>query len=103
MDDHLRNHGFLLTPKGWILSPAYDMNPSATSNGLTLNISKEDNAQDINLVLEVAPIFRIKPERAQEIVEEVISAAREWENIARQHGLSNSEIDRLSYAFRVVK
>jgi serine/threonine-protein kinase HipA len=26
-DDHLRNHGFLLTEKGWILSPAYDLNP----------------------------------------------------------------------------
>ncbi|MEI9909132.1 MAG: HipA domain-containing protein [Bacteroidota bacterium] len=22
-DDHLRNHGFLLTPRGWILSPAF--------------------------------------------------------------------------------
>jgi len=27
-DDHLRNHGFILTDKGWILSPAYDLNPS---------------------------------------------------------------------------
>jgi len=23
-DDHLRNHGFLLTAKGWVLSPAYE-------------------------------------------------------------------------------
>lgn len=103
VDDHLRNHGFLLTPKGWILSPAYDMNPSATSNGLTLNISKEDNAQDINLVLEVAPIFRVKTERAKEIVAEVILAVQGWKNIAIHHGLSSSEMDRMSYAFRVVK
>mgnify|MGYP000739016763 FL=1 len=27
-DDHFRNHGFLLTTKGWTLSPAYDMNPT---------------------------------------------------------------------------
>ena len=27
-DDHFRNHGFLLTPRGWTLSPAYDMNPT---------------------------------------------------------------------------
>ncbi len=26
-DDHLRNHGFLLTDNGWILSPAFDINP----------------------------------------------------------------------------
>ncbi len=24
--DHLRNHGFILTEKGWKLSPAYDIN-----------------------------------------------------------------------------
>lgn len=27
VDDHLRNHGFLLTGGGWTLSPAYDINP----------------------------------------------------------------------------
>lgn len=27
-DDHLRNHGFLLIPDGWVLSPAYDLNPN---------------------------------------------------------------------------
>ena len=27
-DDHLRNHGFLLTPRGWRLSPMFDVNPN---------------------------------------------------------------------------
>ena len=27
-DDHLRNHGFLLTKKGWRLSPMFDVNPN---------------------------------------------------------------------------
>ena len=27
-DDHLRNHGFILTQGGWTLSPAYDINPN---------------------------------------------------------------------------
>lgn len=103
VDDHLRNHGFLLTEKGWTLSPAFDMNPSATSNGLTLNISKEDNAQDVELVLEVAPTFRIHPARALEILSEVVLAVKSWENIARQHGLSNSEISRMSNAFRLAR
>ena len=31
VDDHLRNHGFLLRdPAGWTLSPAYDLNPTPT-------------------------------------------------------------------------
>ena len=27
-DDHLRNHGFLLTDRGWRLSPMFDVNPN---------------------------------------------------------------------------
>lgn len=27
-DDHLRNHGFLLTARGWRLSPLFDVNPN---------------------------------------------------------------------------
>ncbi|WEV59643.1 type II toxin-antitoxin system HipA family toxin [Bifidobacterium sp. ESL0728] len=27
LDDHLRNHGFLRSPKDWQLSPAFDLNP----------------------------------------------------------------------------
>ena len=27
-DDHLRNHGFLLTPRGWRLAPMFDVNPN---------------------------------------------------------------------------
>ena len=38
-DDHLRNHGFLLTPKGWVLSPAYDLNPSVDKDGGCTNLA----------------------------------------------------------------
>lgn len=32
-DDHARNHGFLLGPKGWELSPAYDIAPYTPTGG----------------------------------------------------------------------
>ena len=60
-DDHLRNHGFLLTDGGWVLSPAYDLNPDPDGTGLSLNISETDNALSFDLALEVAPFFRLKP------------------------------------------
>jgi serine/threonine-protein kinase HipA len=46
VDDHLRNHGFLLGESGWSLAPAYDMNPVAYGDGLTLNISTTDAGCD---------------------------------------------------------
>jgi serine/threonine-protein kinase HipA len=101
-DDHLRNHGFLLTPKGWVLSPAFDMNPSETGEGLKLNISLDDNVQDLELAKEVAPYFRVKPLRAKEILGEVMSAVKGWRGRAKKMGISASEQERMQNAFRLV-
>ncbi|MEM7447280.1 MAG: type II toxin-antitoxin system HipA family toxin [Myxococcota bacterium] len=59
-DDHLRNHGFMLKREGWALAPAYDMNPDAFGEGLRLNVSETDNAQDLELAKATASGFRIK-------------------------------------------
>jgi len=101
VDDHLRNHGLLLEPDGWSLSPAYDINPTAYGNGLTLNISEQDNSQDLDLVREVAEYFRIKPGVADTIIETVVEVVRQWRSRASRQGLSASEQDRMEAAFRV--
>lgn len=101
VDDHLRNHGFLLTEKGWMLSPAFDMNPSPTGDGLTLNISKEDNAQAIDLALSVIPFFRIKKERAAEIVTDVAKSVQQWPRLAKKLELPARQTDLMKHAFRV--
>lgn len=90
-DDHLRNHGFLLTPEGWVLSPAYDINPVETGTGLKLNISENDNALDLELALSVCPYFRLEKYRANEIIEEVKTAVRNWRKVAIKYGISNTE------------
>jgi len=98
-DDHLRNHGFILTSKGWILSPAYDINPVETGYGLKLNISEDDNALDFNLALDVSPYFRIKKEKAIAIINEVKQAVRNWRDVAEKYGISKLEQDLKSNAF----
>lgn len=101
VDDHLRNHGFLLESKGWSLAPAYDMNPVATGSGLTLDIPETDNAQDLALVREVAPSFRLKPARATAILAEVTAAVQTWRAEARRLRLSRPDQDRMAPAFRL--
>lgn len=98
-DDHLRNHGFMLTAKGWKLSPAYDINPVATSAGLKLNISEDDNALDLDLALAVCSYFRIDFNRALGIIEEVKSAVRNWSSIAKKYHISKSEQELMAKAF----
>jgi serine/threonine-protein kinase HipA len=101
LDDHVRNHGFLLSSKGWSLAPAYDMNPNASGDGLTLNISETDNTQDLGLVRDVAKHFRLKPARADEIIAEVRTVVATWRAVARKAKLSRAEQDRMANAFRL--
>lgn len=99
-DDHLRNHGFLLTPNaGWRLSQAYDMNPVPGSSGLSLNINESDNALDRDLVRSVAPYFRIKDAQAILTIDRIAHAVRDWRAIATSVGIKRAEQDDMADAF----
>jgi serine/threonine-protein kinase HipA len=101
VDDHLRNHGFLLESRGWVLAPAYDLNPVAHGNGLTLDISETDNAQDLSLVRDVAPNFRVPGPRAERVIAQVLKAVRGWGAEATRVGISRAQRDRMAPAFRL--
>jgi serine/threonine-protein kinase HipA len=98
-DDHLRNHGFLLTDKGWLLSPAYDINPNEYGKELSLNISDTDNSLDLDLALEVAGYFRLSDERANRIVKQILSVVNGWKKNAVKYKIPNTEQERMSVAF----
>jgi len=100
-DDHLRNHGFILTEKGWILSPAYDINPSTDKDGLALNIDTENNDLDFELAKSVGEFFQLKNSEMNTIIAEVIEAVKSWKNTAQKIGISKSEQEIMSGAFRV--
>jgi serine/threonine-protein kinase HipA len=102
-DDHLRNHGFLLQPDGWKLSPAYDINPDPTGTGLSLNISDVDNSLNLDLALEVAEYFRVKNDKAKSIIDEVTNAVSQWHDVASDMGISRGEQEAMAPAFRVVE
>lgn len=98
-DDHLRNHGFILTQNGWILSPAYDINPVEHGTGLSINISEEDNSLDLDLALAVSGYFRLKEEQAHHIIEKITTAVRDWKRIAQKFSVPKAEQERMSKAF----
>ncbi|MCD8022602.1 MAG: HipA domain-containing protein [Lachnospiraceae bacterium] len=99
-DDHLRNHGFLLTEGGWRLSPMYDVNPSIYGDSLSLAITREDTTMDFNLALDTAKYYDISKERALSIVKEIKEIVSEkWEMIAKQCGLDRGAIVRMEPAF----
>jgi serine/threonine-protein kinase HipA len=103
VDDHLRNHGFILQPDGWVLSPAFDVNPVSAANGLKLNISITDNAQDLGLAKAVAKYFRVEPKRSDEIILEVVQAVKSWRKVASSLGVAVKEQERMARAFRIIE
>lgn len=100
-DDHLLNHGFLLTDKGWKLSPAYDLNPIVGKQVLHLNITDTDNALDYQLAFEVQDFFRLTQTEAKKIYDEVLKAVKQWQLIAQRLGISRAEQTMKQEAFNV--
>lgn len=94
-DDHFRNHGFLLTAKGWTLSPAYDMNPTLNEYQ-SLLISSTSNKADLSVLLDACEDYMLNRKTAEKIVSEVVEAVKEWREIAIRQGVSKSEIDMFS-------
>ncbi|HMH32228.1 MAG TPA: HipA domain-containing protein [Puia sp.] len=100
-DDHLRNHGFLLTPEGWILAPAYDVNPVYHGTGLTLNISETDNSLDLDLVRSVAKYFRVTDKKSTNIIKKVQQSVGGWPELAKTYGIPRSEQEIMARAFEI--
>lgn len=91
-DDHFRNHGFILTPKGWTLSPAYDINPT-NNRYQSLLINNKTNDSNLNILLDSCEDYLIKKDTAQLIIEEVSNALRNWKNDAFRLGIPSKEIE----------
>lgn len=98
-DDHLRNHGFLLTPGGWRLSPAFDLNADPDGRGLSLNITENDNALDFDVAREAAVYFRLEPREAGRVIDQVRRAVAKWREVALELGIGRAEVESMAVAF----
>jgi len=102
-DDHLRNHGFLRTSTaGWSLSPAFDLNPDPRPREryLTTAIDFDDAEARVDLVLEVAPEFRLDATQAIQTLADVHTAVSQWRTVARNLGADDDELDQMAAAFQ---
>lgn len=90
-DDHFRNHGFLLTRKGWTLSPAYDMNPTLSTHQ-SLLISSTTSEAKLGILLEASEEYMLPHEVARSIIDEVRKGLEDWQSLATRLGISQREI-----------
>ena len=99
-DDHLRNHGFVLTKKGWILSPAYDINPVPYGNDLSLQIVPGDFRIDKETAIDSAHYYGLEYKKAKEMMEEIISTVRNnWERLSGKYSIDRQSMEYMKPAF----
>ena len=97
-DDHFRNHGFLLTAKGWTLSPAYDMNPTL-SEYQSLLVSLTSNKAELSILLDACEDYMLNRKTAEKIISEVIEVVKGWRELATRLGLSKREMEMFAGVF----
>lgn len=74
---HRQFHHYASWNNGWLLSPAYDLNPVPYAQCLQLNITDSDNRLDFRLAFNVANFFQLTPKQANdEIYQDVIESVK---------------------------
>ena len=100
IDDHLRNHAFILTKNGWVLSPLYDVNPVPYGEDLAINVNETESAISIELAIDTAGYFGIDENSAKDIAEKIVGIVRgNWEKLAKEYGIPRGKIEDMRPAF----
>lgn len=99
-DDHLRNHAFILTKNGWVLSPLYDVNPVPYGEDLAINVNETESTISIELAIDTAGYFGIDENSAKDMAEKIVSiVGSNWEKLAKEYGIPRGKIEDMRPAF----
>lgn len=99
-DDHFRNHGFILTNQGWVLSPMYDVNPDMYGEFLSLNVDDVSSKIDFELAIEAAKYYGLDKSTAEEEVNHISNRVSDnWRLVARKYDISRNEIEKMRMVF----
>jgi serine/threonine-protein kinase HipA len=102
-DDHLRNHGFILGRKGWRLSPAFDVNPSNDKSTHVLNIDDVDNRPSLETVCATAAFYRLTPQHARDLINQVVKVVGDWQSVARRAKIAAADVELSASAFSALE
>ena len=98
-DDHLRNHGFMRTPEGWRLSPAFDMNCSTKKRDHVLGIDEGLHEPSLNTLLDTAAYYRLDQAGASAVIDGVLDVVATWRDRARALHVPAADIDEMELLF----
>ena len=91
-DDHLRNHGFIRKGNGWVLSPAFDVNPNPYKQGHVLGVCFDDPMPGADKLVAMHEFFHMSEENAQGLLGQIRQTVSGWADQARRAGALGVEI-----------
>ena len=97
-DDHEKNHSLLRHADGsWLLSPAYDLVPSAQGLGYqALQVGSDGTRSNLDNALSQARAFGLKQSAARDLVRAIARQVDGWKAHFAEAGVHGSDIDTLS-------
>jgi len=104
-DDHLRNHGFLHTDKGYVLSPAYDLVPqlqAGEARFLSLGVGTHGKDATVANALTQVGQFGLTDDDARTIVAQLQARARAWRTDFERSGVTPRDREAVEHCFGAV-
>jgi serine/threonine-protein kinase HipA len=101
-DNHLRNHGMVLTTTGWRLAPAYDMNPEAEAvrpRVLAISLDGVDDRALVSPLLAHCEDFGLRLGEARAIARNMAAIVSRWREYAKRLRFAEREMRKLAPAF----
>lgn len=91
-DDHLRNHGFLITERGARLTPCFDVNPSLDKLDHATSLDCDSSEPDLDAALACADMFGLNTQQANSVLNELRDSLANWKAVAKSLGGRSAEI-----------
>ncbi|MCH7396616.1 type II toxin-antitoxin system HipA family toxin [Belliella sp. DSM 107340] len=104
-DDHGKNFSFLMDSSGnWKLAPAYDLTFSSGPRGeQSTMVMGEGKNPRIKHLKKLGMEAKISKEKIDNIIEQTVYAVNNWESLAKNYGVSHSNISFIGKAIKKIR
>jgi serine/threonine-protein kinase HipA len=97
-DDHGKNFAMLHTDNGWRLAPGYDLTFSTGMGNEHTTAVTGNGKPDRKSLLKLAAVFAIKTQRANDVINSVLSSITAWPQFAVKQRVSKGSMDDIEEA-----
>lgn len=105
-DDHPRNHGFLYENGTWNLSPAFDITPTASTQGissiarLAMACGEQGNEASKENLLSAAGVFGLSRDEASILFDQTANTiSQNWRSAFAKFEVSEADAERFQHTF----